>query len=545
MHWIEQAVFTSAETDRSAGYQVVATSPGVSEADARELAVWGPSHDALLEPGADAVSYNFHALPSGRYCLGRTTPAGREYSGRGGARIYTQCLIVPPSVLARFANNPFALLRAALAAGVLRLHEKVPEQLPPIRLVGRAAVVDQALLARLCANPGPDALAALVQAALTSATVAVTGRPPAEHLIAALVNCLPPECRVQFSFSTGLKFSSRRPFRVIALNDDDEERRRVKRLYDVAVLDFDGQAPPDLAPTESWARFIHRALKTGHTSLLANRLSRRQCEFAPEDLPAFGLQLLEELDASSLGNEEAAGDGAGGRGTEEPEWFGQTPDEEPALADLPDNDAASHRVPHENRPPNDAPAACDDTPLQPVGDCDGPVGDSQAPWCASSDRTFGPWDSACDDPPAPRESPTSRAHQRPHEAHARFGGDACPRTDAGRTASASARSVGDLRSPGDGTAGDRDDREVLDRLEHLDDLVYDAIAGNPAALARLKAFWPQVRDHLGGDLLAESQDQYLRHALSTWVGSIGQEEIRNPTQAVHSLEVLCVLFDQV
>jgi hypothetical protein len=30
MDLIEQAVFTSAETDRAAGYQVVATSPGVA-----------------------------------------------------------------------------------------------------------------------------------------------------------------------------------------------------------------------------------------------------------------------------------------------------------------------------------------------------------------------------------------------------------------------------------------------------------------------------------------------------------------------------------
>ena len=37
MALIEQAVFTSAETERSAGYQVVATSPGVSEADLVEV----------------------------------------------------------------------------------------------------------------------------------------------------------------------------------------------------------------------------------------------------------------------------------------------------------------------------------------------------------------------------------------------------------------------------------------------------------------------------------------------------------------------------
>ena len=51
---IEQAVFTSARTDRAEGYQLVARSPGVVEEDAREISVWCPSHDSLFEDGADA-----------------------------------------------------------------------------------------------------------------------------------------------------------------------------------------------------------------------------------------------------------------------------------------------------------------------------------------------------------------------------------------------------------------------------------------------------------------------------------------------------------
>ena len=65
MAYVEQAIFTSAETGRSAGYQLVARSPGVAEADARELAVWCPSHDSLLELG-EPLSVNFHPLQIGR-----------------------------------------------------------------------------------------------------------------------------------------------------------------------------------------------------------------------------------------------------------------------------------------------------------------------------------------------------------------------------------------------------------------------------------------------------------------------------------------------
>ena len=300
MDLIEQAVFTSARTDQSAGYQLVATSPGVDKADARELAVWGPSHDALLESAPGAVSYNFHRLPSGAYCVSRTSGAGREYSGRGGFRVYTQCLLVPPLVLRRFANNPFALLRAATASGALRLYDEVPKHLEPLRLLGRATAVDSALLAQLSAGLGSYWLASLVQAALTAPRLAVTGGPAAEKVIAGVINCLPPECRTEFSFSTGLKVSSRRPFRVVALSDDREERRRAGRLYNVAVLDLSRTPPGEFAPMDSWPNFIHRALKSGRTALLVAQLSRRRADFTPEDLSLLGLQLLEELDASSL-----------------------------------------------------------------------------------------------------------------------------------------------------------------------------------------------------------------------------------------------------
>ena len=45
--------------------------------------------------------------------MSKSVAAGPEYSGRGGWRVFTQCLVVPADDLARFANNPFAVLRAA------------------------------------------------------------------------------------------------------------------------------------------------------------------------------------------------------------------------------------------------------------------------------------------------------------------------------------------------------------------------------------------------------------------------------------------------
>lgn len=288
---IEQAVFTSARTDRGVGYQVVATSSGVGEADRRELAIRGPSHDSLLETGTDAISFNFFPLPSGSFCVSRTMPAGWEYSGRGGARVYTHCLVVSAEILSRFANNPLALARAAAATGALDVQVNVPSVLTTVDFPGTAPAVDQASLAQLVQQVGAWQLAMLVQSVLTaSGTVAVTGRVSAEQLIAGLFDCLPLEWRTAVSFSTGLKYSSRRPFRVLPLPDDPGARRWLAHQSDVTVLDLVAQKPCSHRVVDSWARFIERVLSMAQISRLADELSQARADLTPGNLPAASAQ---------------------------------------------------------------------------------------------------------------------------------------------------------------------------------------------------------------------------------------------------------------
>jgi len=482
MDLIEQAIFTSAETDHGNGYHVVSASPGVVGADLRELAVWGPSHDALLESGPHAASIGFHPLPSGASCVSRTTPSGWEYSGRG-VRVYTQCLIVPPDVLARFANNPFALLKAATAHGSLRQYETVPRGLEPFGLPGRASAVDAALLGRLCINPGPLWLASLVQAALDSVTIALAGGPPAEQVVAGLLNCLPAECRTEFSFSTGLKFSSRRPFRVVAMSGHPEEQRRVERLYNVALLRLGEEPPAEFAPVEGWSRLIHRLLKSGRISLLAKQLSRPHPEFSPRDLPLLGLQLLEEIDASSLDHGAVEGEPAIGQ-------------EFPTGAE-----SAGAPVRRGIEPPDAL---------------------SPAPPIASGGQEPLP------EPASPRGDRRSA-----HAPHPRFRKTApSPPAAAGRPTAPSKQL-------------DLGNHALLEKLERLDDLVFEAISGSEAAAQELKTLWPEIRRELGEPLLAESREHYLRYALAVWSQLGRADGTRDPVRAAQSLEVLCLLFDEV
>ncbi|MGW8256566.1 MAG: GAP1-N2 domain-containing protein [Thermoguttaceae bacterium] len=474
MSIVEQAIYTSAKTDHSHGYQVIARSPGLQADDSRELAAWCPSHDSLLETGEDAMSVNFHSLPSGAYCVSRTVPAGWEYSGRGGARVYTHCLIVQPETLKRFANNPFALLQAALAMGALEIRHPLPKRLEPLSLVGGATPVDQTLLMRLSNNPGPREMAILLQAALDAPCLAFSGRQPKCELIAGLFNCVPPACRPFFSFSTGLKFSLRRPFHLIALPNDPGERRWLTHHNNICVLDLTLGDSFQTTPLDGWAQFIERALHLEKTHFLAAELAKRHFDLKPDDLPALGLQLLEnleELDACSLGD---------------------------SAPTLPATSAEEGRLKF------DAPDSGDDR--------------------ISADNIS----------LAGEINNESREIQQAHAAHRRF--EKSQIQAAKKPAHLLENTPSSLMKP--------DSPEVLEKLELLDDLVYDAISGRPGVLDQLQIEWPKIHAELGNELLAESREQYLRYAMTIWESCLENETMRNPSHAIKALDVLCLLFNE-
>ncbi len=294
MNLVEQAVFTSAETSRAAGYQLVVRSRGITEDDGRALSAWGPSHGSLLDSSRHGSSVNFFPLPSGNYCVSRTTASGNEYSGRG-TRVYTQCLVVSAETLGNFGNNPFALVRAASGSGMLTQYEKVPASLEPVQLVGRTPLVDPTLLARASRELGAASVALLVQTALQCRSMGIVGAACGELAIAALLNCLPPQIRLEFSFSTGLHASARRPFRLMALGDDPEERRRARQNEDMAVVDLASRTDQQRAPTDGWPQAICRVLETGRMSLLGRWFDSPSLPVSAEQLNATGLELLQEL----------------------------------------------------------------------------------------------------------------------------------------------------------------------------------------------------------------------------------------------------------
>jgi hypothetical protein len=457
MNSIEQAIYTSAATGRATGYHIVARSPGLHDEDARELTIWCPSHDSFMDSVPEAMSYNFHPLPSGSYCISRTVPAGWEYSGRGGVRVYTHCLIVPAETLLKFSNNPFSLLKAALASGTMDIRDPLPAQLEPIVLAGGSTTVDQNLLVELAGHPGPHAVAALLQGARDSICLAVGGAAGAEKLIAGILNCLPLTHRPEFSFSTGLKFSPRRQFRLVALPSDPAERRWLEHHDNVLSIDVSEDLSAKFCTLDGWSKFIEKMLSTGRTAFFSTQVSKRRNNLMPDDLPVLGLQLLEELDATDLQNS---------------------------------------CIPQEKR-----------------------------------SETASPQASAGELPPpsdAPNAEKIAAFIQHAHAAHGHFAKSAA---DAKSAYAAPSHTVG-LETPA-----------ALQKLELLDDWVYEAIGGNAQAMQQLHTLWPTLKTELDERALSESREQYLRYALSIWEDYVDKDGHRDPVRAVNALDVLCLLFE--
>jgi hypothetical protein len=240
---LEQAVFTSVRGGRLDGYQLAAQSAGVSGELAKELTVWGPAHDSLWRSASDARSINFHALAGGDYCLSRTTLAGAEYSGRAGARIYTQMTVLSAEALGRFANDPFLIYRALAAAGRFLVCHELNQELPRIALLGQNQGQDDSLARQVAEEIGAEVFAELVEAASSQLSVAVITSGNVDRLFQAVLRALTPAERLALSFTTGLRGSLRRPFRLCALPNDPAALRHSPRVPAAKVIELRDWSP--------------------------------------------------------------------------------------------------------------------------------------------------------------------------------------------------------------------------------------------------------------------------------------------------------------
>lgn len=116
---VEQAIHTSLQTTGRSGYHIVARSAGVSNETARQIALRCPSHGSLIRDPSNQASLNAFPLNDGRWVVSRTCQGPPEYSGRGGACLYTHALLIDKDTLNQFQWRFVRIYRQALALGHL------------------------------------------------------------------------------------------------------------------------------------------------------------------------------------------------------------------------------------------------------------------------------------------------------------------------------------------------------------------------------------------------------------------------------------------
>lgn len=254
---VEQAVFTSVQGRQNHGYQLTSASPGIDAGQRRELILWGPSHDSLL-PGCQSA-LSFFRLKDGTAVLARTSCAGEEYSHRGGARLYTQFFLLAPDLMDRFSWQPFRVHEAIVGGGHARLLPSPPEQLEPIRLIGRAAMMQLPQLQDALREVGPNRLLRFLQIAMAGRPLALAASVAPELILRSAFDLLPWKARQSVSFTNGLRHSPRRPFRWYMLGNDPHERKRLLRQSHQEIVDLTDDDPA--GELDPWSGRIARLIE--------------------------------------------------------------------------------------------------------------------------------------------------------------------------------------------------------------------------------------------------------------------------------------------
>lgn len=295
---IEQAIFTSARTTRKDGYQLVAWSPGVSAEDARLLAVWGPAHDSMLADDPADVSINFHPLGDGKYCVSRTMLGTMEYSGRGGLQVYTHCFILHRSAWLRFQNDPFRVLAAALATRDLRPGAELPTDLVTLKMLPSGPAVEPSLIESVQSPSQQQAMVAWMHHGLSYPKLIFTGG-YSDATMAAFFNLLPVALRPLFTFSTRLRYSPRRAFRLIGLANDTEEQKKAARQEGCPVFCWDAPTRSPEGSRHPWATWVQVALCQRQPQAAAELIGGLPSEMRLDDLASEGNRLRLALSTRS------------------------------------------------------------------------------------------------------------------------------------------------------------------------------------------------------------------------------------------------------
>ena len=276
----DQAIFTSIRSPTGEGYRVVAASRGLRPDDKQVITRFSPSHDALCHDGSavdnGVVGVSFYPVSRERLCVGVSSFAGAEHTGRGGQRVYTLCVIFDAADFSRTNFNPYVVVRALWASGSaqpeLRPQPVLPDlELPIYARFHHPDAADHAghawhLLSQAWRK---YALHHLLQGDNLVINLPHGWVEAAEWLLMGV----PGPMRAGVSFSAGLKYSTSRNHRLTLSHEDARTTR--SRLMGRATEFLDPASSADPQPVRGdWLEFVDRHWNAGDIDKLSLRTSR-------------------------------------------------------------------------------------------------------------------------------------------------------------------------------------------------------------------------------------------------------------------------------
>lgn len=277
----DHAIFTSIRTPTGEGYRIIAASKGLRDDEKQKITRCSPSHDALCHTSAKDNDHEdhpraveFYPLPSGRLALSLSVNAGAEQTGRGGQRIFTYIVVFAEEYLERCGYSPHSIIRAMITAGLHQPQLKPPATLPELQLI----LVDPSP-----PNQGVDVVTlpeSLNEAWFTHVLGEIlSGQEILINLdkgwsdsAEALLTAVPGPMRSKISFTTGLRYSLARHFRMAVLLDDHQTAKKKISGQKVMYMDTKGEAPASGTP-DTWLTFVMRYITTGRLDELSWRTS--------------------------------------------------------------------------------------------------------------------------------------------------------------------------------------------------------------------------------------------------------------------------------
>jgi len=158
---------------------------------------------------------------------------GPEYSNRGGLQLFTRSLVFQRDQMARFRSDAVSLARLLTSLGHLRFQADTPRRLAPVTLPDRISTAWMPDITSDADRVMVDRLLRFVD----QASVAVIGANDPMAVLMAVLSRMPERGRLELSFTTGLKPSIYRPFRIQFLPSVDATLQRHLNSQGVSILE--------------------------------------------------------------------------------------------------------------------------------------------------------------------------------------------------------------------------------------------------------------------------------------------------------------------